>query len=302
MILTEARPLLDEQTSSTAVTFSITDKEFHAFRELILKEAGISLNDAKRQLVSSRLSKRLRHFGFPTFSRYYDYLRTQDPQREELREMINCITTNKTDFFRENHHFEFLREQVFPRAREQAARGGPRTLRIWSAACSSGEEPYSIAITVREAFGSLMGWDVKILASDIDTNILQQGERGIYAEERFAGMPKEIQRRYFLRGKGRWSGFYQVRPELRDLITFRQLNFIETPWPIRTRFDVIFCRNVIIYFNRETQQILFERLAKHLKEDGYLFVGHSENLHWLNHLFAPLRNTVYQLRPGKGQQ
>lgn len=285
-----------------AGAFVITDEEFRVFRALVLKEAGIFLSEAKRQLVASRLAKRLRHFGFTTFSQYYHYLKTQDPQGEERLRMVNCITTNKTDFFREGHHFEFLRDQVFPELRERALQGGPRRLRIWSAACSSGEEPYTIALTIREKFPSHSGWDIKILASDIDTDMLQRAERGIYDKERLAGVPEPLQRKYFLRGKGQWEGSVRIRPELRELITFRRINFMDPSWPIHTRFDVIFCRNVIIYFDRETQRRLFERLRGYLHEDGYLMVGHSESLHWLADLFVPLRGTIYRPRSAKRDQ
>jgi chemotaxis protein methyltransferase CheR len=279
-------------------TFPITDQEFDAFRELILRETGIFLSDAKRQLVSSRLAKRLRRFGFKTFSQYYDYLMTQDPEGKERLQMINCITTNKTDFFREAHHFTFLREQVCPQWQERARRSGVRRVRVWSAGCSSGEEPYSIAITLKEALGCLTGWDVKVLASDIDTEMLRVGERGIYPAEKLKGVPQEVQHRYFLRGTGEWTGHLQVRPEIRSLVAFRRINLIAEPWPIYTRFDVIFCRNVIIYFNRDTQRRLFERLASYLAQDGYLLVGHSESLYWLGNLFVPLRSTIYRLRAG----
>src|SRR5262249_53679547 len=155
---------------------------------------------------------------------------------------------NKTDFFREMHHFDFLRDHFFPEVRERPLHGRPRRLRIWSAGCSSGEEPYSIGMIVREFFGFLPGWDIKMLASDIDTDMLRVGERGIYPAERLESVSSEYKRRHFLRGRGEWAGYYQTRSELRDLITFRRINFADHPWPIRTRFDVIFCRNVIIYF------------------------------------------------------
>ncbi|MBI4522671.1 MAG: protein-glutamate O-methyltransferase CheR [Deltaproteobacteria bacterium] len=279
--------------------FQITDREFSAFRDLILREAGISLSEGKRQLLCSRLAKRLRHFGFHTFSQYYDYLLTQDPKHEERLRMINCMTTNKTDFFRESHHFNFLSQHMIPQIRQRAFCGGVRKIRVWSAGCSSGEEPYSIAMTVREALGSLLGWDVKILASDIDTEMIRNGSDGIYAAERLSGVPYELKRKHFLRGKGECEGYLQVHPELRDLVVFRRINLMDEPWPIHTYFDAIFCRNVVIYFNRETQEKLFERLATYLSEEGYLFVGHSENLSWLSHLFAPLRGTIYRRRkPG----
>ena len=180
----QVNPHFEEQEALLPPGFlTLTDDEFQSFRELILRKAGISLSDAKRQLVASRLARRLHHFGFKTFTQYYHYLKTQDPGGEELVQMINRITTNKTDFFRENHHFEFLHNQVLPQVRDLTLPGMPRRLRIWSAGCSSGEEPYSIAITVLEALDSLAGWDVRILASDIDTEILQLAEKGISRRE-----------------------------------------------------------------------------------------------------------------------
>jgi chemotaxis protein methyltransferase CheR len=294
-----AAPSTDEILSYPAGLFRITDKEFRVFRELILKEAGISLSDAKRVLVCSRLSRRLRHYGFKSFGEYYDYLMNDDAGGAERAKMINCITTNKTDFFREMHHFEFLRDHFFPEVRERALQGRPRRLRIWSAGCSSGEEPYSIAMVAREFFGFLPGWDIKILASDIDTDMLAIGERGIYPADRLQGVPTEHQRRHFLRGRGEWAGYFKIRSELRELVTFRRINFADGAWPIHTRFDAIFCRNVIIYFNRDTQRRLFERLAGYLEPDGCLMVGHSESLQWLSDMFVILRGTIYRLRDGK---
>jgi chemotaxis protein methyltransferase CheR len=278
--------------------FTITAEEFSAFRELIHREAGISLSDAKKQLVCSRLGKRLRHLKLESFSQYYDYLMNDDPRGEERLQMINCLTTNKTDFFRENHHFEFLRDQLIPELRDRAVRGGPKRLRIWSAACSSGEEPYSIAMTVREALAGSPGWDVKILASDIDTVMLAAAEQGIYKQDRVADVPEELLRRYFLRGKGEWDGQFKVKRELGEMIAFRRVNLIEYPWPFRGPFDAVFCRNVVIYFGRPTQQRLFEQISRVLSPDGYLFVGHSENLYWLSDLLVPLPGTVYRLRTG----
>ncbi len=289
-------PLPFEKSSLISGIFTITDKEFSAFQHLILNEAGISLGDAKRPLVCSRLGRRLRHLGLQTFSQYLDYLMTRDPAGQERLTMINCITTNKTDFFREAHHFDFLREQVLPQLRQQALYGAPRRLRVWSAGCSSGEEPFSIAITVREVFGALSGWDVKILASDIDTETLKIGEAGVYPVQKLDNVPEAFRQRYFLRGTGERAGCVKTRPEIRDLIAFRRINLTEESWPIQTRFDVVFCRNVIIYFSRETQKRLFERVAGYLAPGGYLMVGHSENLHWLSDLFVPVRGTIYRLR------
>jgi chemotaxis protein methyltransferase CheR len=287
-----------DQLTFSAYDTTLTDPEFRAFRKLIYEETGISLGEHKRQLLRSRLAKRLRHFGFASYGEYYDYLMQQDPDRAECRKMINCITTNKTDFFRESHHFDYLRDKVFPQLRERAARGGPCRLRIWSAACSTGEEPYSLAMTVREQFGPPPGWDVQILASDIDTDVLTKAEAGVYTEDRLQGISQEFKRKYFLRGTGSNAGLVAVRPEVRDLITFRHINLVDHSWPVETGFDVIFCRNVIIYFNRDTQRRLFERMSRSLAPNGYLFLGHSENLHWLTDLFVPLGNTVYRLHDG----
>src|SRR5581483_5988820 len=200
-----------------------------------------------------------------------------------------------TDFFREPAHFIFLKDTVFPQLLERAQRGGARRLRIWSAGCSTGEEPYSIAMTLREHFGPPPGWDVKILASDIDTEVLHKAEQGVYAVDHMHDVPGLLRQKYFLRGTGANAGRVRVRPELQELIKFRRINLIEEPWPIHTRFDLIFCRNVIIYFDRPTQQRLFERLAEYLHDDGYLLLGHSENLHWLNDLFVSQGNTIHRL-------
>jgi len=274
----------------------LTNAEFQRFQEMILAEAGINLNESKRALVESRLARRLRSLGFPGYGQYLSFLEGQPLKSQEWQEMINCITTNKTEFFRENHHFEFLRNRVFPEARARSAQGVAKQLRIWSAACSTGEEPYSIAITVREAFGADRSWDVRILASDIDTHVLAAGEAGIFDGERLGSVPDAIKRRYFLRRKE--DGALMAKEDLKSLIRFRRINFIDPAWPIRTTFDVIFCRNVIIYFNRETQERLFERLVQYLKPTGYLLVGHSENLHWMNTRLVPLQNTVYRRLEG----
>lgn len=276
----------------------ITDDEFQAVRELIFREAGISMSEAKRALVCSRLSKRLRQLKLQSHAEYLDYLSNRDPEGVERQLMINCLTTNKTDFFREPHHFEFLRNVVFPEVKRRASLGKPRRLRIWSAGCSMGDEPYTIAMTILQHFGSLRGWDIRILASDINTDVLQTAEQGVYPLERIDILDDEMKSRYFFRGAGRWEGFCQVRPEVRRLVTFRRLNFMDQPWPIHTRFDVIFCRNVIIYFNAQTQRQFLPRFAEHLSDSGYLMLGHSENIHWLSQLFMPRGNTVYQRRSG----
>lgn len=275
----------------------LADQDFRAMRDLIFKETGIALVDAKKDLVRSRLSKRLRHWDFKSFGEYHEHLTAHDPNGEELRLMINCITTNKTEFFREEHHFDFLRQVVLPQWQEQAAEGRPRRLRIWSAGCSTGEEPYSLALIVRENLKPGVDWDVKILASDIDTDVLHQATHAVYPEDRLRGFASGWKEKYFLRGTGAYAGQVRARSELRDLITFRRINLVQEPWPIHTHFDVIFCRNVMIYFNRPTQQRLLERFASYLREGGYLVLGHSENLHWLTDQYQPVGQTIYQVCP-----
>jgi chemotaxis protein methyltransferase CheR len=286
--------MVGAETVLTSGQFAITDQEFERFRSLVHAQTGIALGDSKRQLLCSRLGRRLRHHGYSTFSQYYDHLRKRDPEGEELIRMINAITTNKTDFFRESHHFDLLRSEVLPALGTRVAAGGPRKLRIWSAGCSSGEEPYSIAVTVLDGLPRPWGWDVKILASDIDTDMLARGEEGTYPEERLAGVPADLRARYFVRGRGPQAGLVRVRPEVRDLVVFRRINLREDAWAVRTLFDCIFCRNVIIYLDRTLQRSLVGRFLDLLKPGGYLFLGHSESLLGMRPGLAYLGQTVYQ--------
>ena len=276
--------------------YTITDEEFQVFRTLIRQEAGLALSESKRQLLCARLSKRLRHFGFQTLGQYYEYLLTRDETGAERVQMINCLTTNKTEFFREAHHFACLRTQVLPWVQQRFIPGTQKRLRLWCAGCSTGEEAYSLAISVREEMGRLKNWDIRILASDIDTNVLATAAEGLYSVDSMSHVPAEFHRKYFLSGRGEYQGSMRARPELRELITFRRINFIDDPWMIHTKFDAIFCRNVLIYFDRETQRRLCERFVTYLHSGGYLFLGHSESLVGLTERFLPLRGTTYRLR------
>ncbi len=271
----------------------LSDREFRDIGKLIMRETGICLKDSKRMLVQARLAKRLRSLGFASYGEYFDYV-SQPANGDERVELVNCITTNKTDFFRENHHFEFLAKQVIRQTGLRPAKGGLRRLRLWSAGCSTGEEPYSMAITILETLGSIGGWDIKILASDIDTGVLAKAEAGIYEAERLSSIPEAALRKYFRPVDG--GERYAVKENLKELIGFRRINFADAAWPVRTRFDAIFCRNVIIYFDRPTQQRLLERLTAYLEPSGYLVMGHSENLYWVNDLLVSQGNTIYQMR------
>ncbi|MEZ6040344.1 MAG: CheR family methyltransferase [Planctomycetaceae bacterium] len=280
----------------------LTRKEFKLFRELIYAEAGISMSEAKFQLVESRLQKRLRKLQLNSFSRYYDFLQNEDRNGEERLQMINALTTNKTDFFRENHHFEYMREELLPSIEAQARETGHYKLRIWSAACSTGEEPYTLAMTLLEYFGAAKAaqWDIRILASDVDTDVLANAEQGVYHEDKADEIPADLRKRYFrkeVRGK---DTVWVAGPELKQLIAFRRINFIESPWPINTSFDIIFCRNVMIYFDEPTQDRLVSRFAEQLVPEGHLFIGHSESIMRIEGVYRPLGKTIYRLNPGKG--
>lgn len=271
---------------------SISDEVFARFRTLIHFHTGINLRSHKRHLLVARLARRLRHLDIHSFSEYYEKV-SADASGGELRELINRITTNKTSFFRESHHFEFLRAHVLANARD----GGGR-LQFWCAASASGEEPYSIGITVREALGAAGARSVRILASDIDTEMLARADSGTYALDSLAEFPLPRLRAHFLRGYGQFQGMAIVRPELRRLVEFQRVNLVEPVWPIIGPFDVIFCRNVMIYFDQPTQRQIVERMAGSLKPGGYFFSGNSESLHWASDLLVPVGPSIYQLAKG----
>lgn len=277
---------------------TITDSEFKLFRDLIYRTVGISLSDAKRQLVQSRLRKRLIHHGLTTFRAYYDRLIAEGENSPEMGTFINCITTNKTDFFREAHHFEFVKNTIAPALIEQERQGlRPPCVQVWHAGCSTGEEPYTLGMTLAEIFPPGGRWQVRQLASDIDTDVLAKAEAGIYDEERTQPIPAPLLKKYFLRGKGTQEGRYRVVSALRDRITFRQINLLASNWNIRpnARFDMIFCRNVIIYFDKPTQKRLIERYRQYLRPGGTLFIGHSESLLGISDAFDNLGHTIYHL-------
>lgn len=235
-------------------------------------------------MVYSRVARRLRATGFRSFGDYLDHL---VPDSEEWQLFVNALTTNLTSFFRESHHFPVLAEHSL---QQYSARRGP--LRVWSSACSTGEEPYSIAMTLIDAFGSFKP-PVKILATDLDTNVVAHAARGVYPEDRIAKIPEKDVKRFFLRGKGSSQGMVRVRPELRELIVFRQLNLLSSQWPMRGPFESIFCRNVLIYFDKPTQYQLLSRYRPLLRPDGLLFLGHSESVAHAADLFRLQGKTVY---------
>jgi chemotaxis protein methyltransferase CheR len=265
--------------------FELSGADFDRVRALIYRHAGISLGDSKREMVYSRLSRRLRERGLTSFTPYLNLLDEGDAAEWEA--FTNALTTNLTAFFRESHHFPLLAEHVKARA------AGGR-IELWCSAASTGEEPYSMAMTMAEAFGSLTP-PVRIIATDVDTRVLAQAEQGVYAVDRLEKMPREQVERFFLKGKGSRAGYARVRQELRALITFRQLNLLESGWALRGPLDAIFCRNVMIYFDKPTQRRILEKFAPLLGAGGLLFAGHSESFQHAADLFQPRGKTVYKL-------
>lgn len=266
---------------------ALTDKEFKQFQLLIYQEVGIKLDTPKKSLLTSRLGKRLRELQLPSYQAYYDRVSGKGGE-EELTQLIDRISTNKTEFFREPVHFDFLREHVLPHVQ------ATRSLRIWSSASSSGEEPYTIAMTLSDAIPDCSKWDIKILASDISTRVLAKAASGIYEEERVTQLPQDMVRRHFLRGKGEQAGKLKVQKRLAEMIVFRRINLIAPAFPIKTPLDVIFCRNVMIYFDRPTQVALLRKFFRYLRPGGFLFIGHSESLQWIEHQFTYVKPTIYQ--------
>ncbi len=265
--------------------FQFTQEDFERICWLIYEHAGISLKPSKQDMVYSRLARRLRANGI---SRFKDYLALLGSgNKAEWEAFVNSLTTNLTSFFREPHHFPLLAEY----ARRQ--RGGS-PLSLWCSAASTGEEPYSMAMTMVDAFGSFTP-PVSIVATDVDTNVLSKAQEGVYPMESVEKLDAEILKRFFLKGTGAQSGFARVRPELRAMVTFRQLNLLSNDWGVRGSLDAIFCRNVMIYFDKETQLRILEKFAPLLKPGGLLFAGHSENFHNAAHLFRLRGKTVYEV-------
>ena len=296
-------------------------REFKAFREMIHEHTGIWLRDGKQVMLASRLARRLRHHGISSFAEYYNYLQTH-PGSDELREMTNCVTTNKTSFFRERHHFDFLASTVVPEVQAAVLRGGPRSIRVWSAASSTGEEAYTIAITLLEALQSGNranspqlspgnasvakshltpgSWKIEVVASDIDTKVLDTARRATYPEDSLAGIALPLKKKYFLRGKDDMLRQVRVKPEVARLVRFFHLNLMDTNWPLEGLFDVIFFRNALIYFNQDTQEKFLRKMVRFLKPRGYLFLGNAEHVPWIHDILEPLNKTMYRLR-GTGQ-
>jgi len=269
--------------------YEFTAKQFKAFQDLIMEHTSIVISDEKVELIYGRLTRRLRKLNLNNFDDYYQLIANGD--NEELEQFINVVTTNLTSFFRESHHFDYLNSTVIPRLLDQNA--DSKKIRVWSAGCSTGEEPYSIAMTLMESIPDIHKWDVKILATDIDSEVLTKAKAGIYSSDRIEGLSDKTVKQWFKRGKGKQEGFVRVAPELQSLISFKQLNLLKE-WLIKGPFDVLFCRNVVIYFDKPTQKILFEKFANILADHGQMFIGHSETLFKISGDFELLGQTIYK--------
>jgi len=289
-----ATPRDPAQDLAISSRFALTDEDFILFRDLIHRVSGISLSEHKRELIVSRLTKRLRTLGLGGFREYYDFL-TQDPRgQEEMGQLVNRMTTNKTDFYRESHHFRYLSETVLPGLVAEKEARGDRRLRAWSAACSTGEEPYTLAITLAEFFEDRRDWEIKILASDLDTEVLNFAIRGRYPAERLAPVPKTILHKYFQQAPGPGAPAYLVSPALGRLLTFSRVNLHQSSFPFKEPLDFIFCRNVMIYFDMPGKISLLRKFHRVLRPGGHIFVGHSESLMMVKDLFRYCQSTIYK--------
>jgi chemotaxis protein methyltransferase CheR len=271
-----------------AQEFELSDVVFDRLRELVRLHTGIALAASKRELVYGRLARRLRALQLKSFADYCALI--ESGPAGEVQELTNAITTNLTSFFRENHHFQQLAGEIFPQI--EANRAATKRIRAWSAGCSTGEEPYSIAMVMREALAHLRDWDVKLLATDIDTKVVNTASAGVYPEDRFKGVSPERIKRWFAPAPGR-PDHNEASRDLKSLITFKQLNLFDT-WPMKGPFDLIFCRNVVIYFDKDTQRSLFERMAELQEPGAWLIIGHSESLFNVTNRYKLVSRTIYR--------
>ena len=285
--MTESSPLVSGDWVVRGPTMS--GEQFDFFRKLALQSAGISIPDFKRSMVHRRILKRLMALNINSFD---DYIILLNDERgaTEIEFFVNALTTNKTSFFRESHHFDHLAKVAIPEFQASALATGKRQLRIWSAGCSSGPEPYSIAITLADHLPQLSSWDAKILATDIDTEIVQRASIGIYSPAEIEDVDSLTRRRHF---SDLENGHWGVADELRKLVVFNQLN-LHGEWPMQKKFDAIFCRNVIIYFDKPAQRLLFDKFANVMKQDAFLYIGHSESLFRVTDRFEPIGQNIYR--------
>jgi len=273
-------------------------QEFEALAQLVHQTCVIKLTQEKSTMLTSRLSKRLRLLGVSTYAQYYELVTSAEGRETELGHMIDAVTTNKTDFFREPTHFDYLVKTALP-----AVMGsGPSLLggqvNLWSAACSTGEEPYTMAMVVHDYLQNRRAWRASVLATDINREVLVYGTQAVYPEHLVAPIPAEFRLRYLMRGRGSRTGECRIVPEIRSMVTFRRLNLVGGDYGLNTPMHIVFCRNVIIYFDRDTQRELFARIYRHMAPGGFLFIGHSESLTGVSDDFERVAPTIYRKPQG----
>jgi len=283
---------MSESVHRKVISEPMSDKTFYRFSKFIQDELGIKMPDTKKTMLQARLQKRLWKLEMTSFNDYCDYLFSHEGMEHELQHMINVVTTNKTEFFREPKHYEYLAEQALPKLMEQ--RDSKEIFSIWCAGCSTGEEPYSLAMVLNEFAERYSDFQFLILATDISSRVIDQAKLGIYDEERAESVPMTLRKKYLLRSKSNDKGLVRIVPELRSRIRFRRLNFMDRNFGLREQMDIVFCRNVIIYFDRPTQEGVLNRICSYLKPGGYLFTGHSETLNGMKLPVSPVSHTVYR--------
>jgi len=277
---------------------SISNADFGRLRSLIYEQSGINLNAEKKTMLELRIKRRLRSLDLNSFAQYCEYLFGPHGQKEEIVHLLDVVSTNKTDFFREPEHFEFLVQKAIPELMARNQSGRP--LLVWSAGCSTGEEPYTLAMVLNECALAQPGFRFRVLATDISTTVLAKAGRGVFSVEVVGPVPADLRRKYFMRSRDRDSNLLRVVPELRQLVEFRRLNFMDADFGLSQKADVIFCRNVIIYFDRATQEQIIQKLAAQLVPGGYAFVGHSETLHDMDIPLAPVAPAIYRKKEDAG--
>jgi chemotaxis protein methyltransferase CheR len=283
-----------ENNASIRQPANLSDREFIMFSTFVYDFAGIKMPPAKRIMLEARLQKRLKALGISTFKEYGDYVFSQEGRASEMVHLIDVVTTNKTDFFREPGHFDFMVKTALPAILRDRGDVSREPVRIWSAGCSTGEEPYTLAMVLSEFAAGRPGFRAAITASDICTHVLQTAKAAIYPEERTQPIPLNLKKKYLLRSRERTKSLVRILPSLRSLVTFKQINFMDNDLGIPEKMDIIFCRNVVIYFDKPTQQTLMRKFHKQLKPGGYLFIGHSETLSGLDVDFKAVASTVYR--------
>lgn len=278
-------------TSSYSGMARLSDPEFNQLSKLVYEQCGIKLPPAKKILLESRLNKRLRALRISSFKDYILYLTSSEGMSNEVINMIDEVTTNKTDFFREPHHFDFLREHILPEFLKNSPR---KQFRIWSSACSSGEEPYTLAMVLSDYVQEHQSFDFKILGSDISTEILQKAVKAVYGMDRVSAIPTVVKQKFFLKSNDQNKPTVRIIAAIRNKVHFQRINLMDNSLDVEGGFDVIFCRNVLIYFDRVTQQEVLRKLTEKLKPGGYLFIGHSESLFQLDLPIIQIKPTVFQ--------